>query len=73
MCTTNNANCFFYRILDGRDAYSYPNMMETCQEMYENSIRSPYLLGFIIDMYEEMLEAKTEDQTVLTKALDVSS
>ena len=47
-------------------------MMSTCQEMYDNNIRSPYLLGFIIDMYEEMLEARTEDQTVLTKALDVS-
>ena len=46
--------------------------MSTCQEMYQNDIRSPYLLGFIIDMYEEMLEANSNDKTPLPTAIEVS-
>ena len=33
-----------------------PGVSDFCQELYDKSIRSPYLLAFIVDMYEETLQ-----------------
>lgn len=41
--------------------------MDTCEEVYSNNIRSPLLLGVLVDMYWEK-----GDQPHLQKALEVS-
>ncbi|XP_071948994.1 protein farnesyltransferase/geranylgeranyltransferase type-1 subunit alpha-like [Antedon mediterranea] len=56
-------------ILSDHGMYKYSGLMDTCQGMYNNNIRSPYLIGCIIDMYEEMLEDKTGDDDTLVKAV----
>ncbi|XP_033113404.1 protein farnesyltransferase/geranylgeranyltransferase type-1 subunit alpha-like [Anneissia japonica] len=56
-------------ILSDHEMYKYPGLMDTCQEMYNKDIRSPYLIACIIDMYEEMLEAKTSQDDTLMKAV----
>jgi len=31
----------------------FPEVVEFCEDLYETGVRSPYLLSFLIDMYEE--------------------
>ena len=53
---------------------TYPGIVAFCTKLYEGNIRSPYLLGFMIDYHEEMLERGCEDdEDVLNSALDVST
>ena len=53
--------------------YDYPGLSEFCQDLYEKNIRSPYLMSFIVDCCEEMLENKCGDKDkILQKALNVS-
>ncbi len=55
------------RILKGKKLSEYPGLMDTCEEVYSNNIRSPLLLGVLVDMYWEK-----GDQPHLQKALEVS-
>ena len=61
------------RVLAQRDMYTFPGLLQACQEMYDDNIRSPYLLAFIVDMYEEMLESRQPQEGALIKATEVSS
>ncbi|XP_070540017.1 protein farnesyltransferase/geranylgeranyltransferase type-1 subunit alpha-like [Ptychodera flava] len=70
----NNESAWNYLrgVLSEKEMYSYPGVMEFCMKLYDSDIRSPYLLGFMIDMYEEMLEANTpEREETLGKATEL--
>lgn len=54
------------RILKGKQLSEYPGLRETCEEMLSNNIRSPLLLGVLVDMYQEL-----GDHTHLSKASEV--
>lgn len=63
------------RILQASGLSSYPGLLEQIEEMRETYC-SPYLLGFLVDFYEDALETNNNknNQTVtLNKALEVSS
>ena len=58
-------------ILLDKEKHTYPGLLEFCDELYSQSVRSPYLLGFLIECYEDALEDKTYENKadVLEKAL----
>ncbi|KAK2192900.1 hypothetical protein NP493_21g10019 [Ridgeia piscesae] len=59
-------------ILQERDLSTYPGIVAFCTKLYEGNIRSPFLLGFMIDYHEDMLEHGCEDdEDVLNSALDL--
>eukprot|EP00057_Strongylocentrotus_purpuratus_P031275 XP_784125.3 PREDICTED: protein farnesyltransferase/geranylgeranyltransferase type-1 subunit alpha [Strongylocentrotus purpuratus] len=66
----NNESSWSYLrgVLALRDISSFPGLMQTCQDMYSENVRSPFLLSFIIDIYEEQLESKTFPEDTLLKA-----
>ena len=39
--------------------YNFPGVLDYCTSLYEKSVRSPHLLSFMIDCFEEMLDDKT--------------
>ncbi|XP_025093432.1 protein farnesyltransferase/geranylgeranyltransferase type-1 subunit alpha-like [Pomacea canaliculata] len=48
----------------------YPGIMEFCQGLYDQSIRSPHLLACMVDIYEEKLELGCDNpEGTLDKAL----
>jgi hypothetical protein len=58
--------CACCRILKGKRLSEYPGLRETCEGMLSKNIRSPLLLGVLIDMYQEL-----GDHTHLSKAVEV--
>ena len=48
-------------VLQERSMYDFPGVLDFCEELYAKSIRSPHLLGFMIDCFDEMLEEKDCD------------
>ena len=55
-----------------RELSTYPGLIEFCLKLYEDQIRSPYLIACMIDTYEEMLELGCNDKNnVLKKVLEV--
>ncbi|XP_035671923.1 protein farnesyltransferase/geranylgeranyltransferase type-1 subunit alpha-like [Branchiostoma floridae] len=40
----------------GAEISSYPKLMDTCQELRASGVHTPYLLAFLLDCHEEMLE-----------------
>ena len=64
----------FDRILLDRDISKYPALLAYCLDLYGKNIRSPYMLAFMVDFYEDQLEVETSDnkQETLQKAIDVS-
>lgn len=60
--------CSLNRVLKGKRLSEYPGLREACEDMYSGHIRSPLLLGLLIDMYQEI-----GDHTHLNKALEASS
>ncbi|KAI0214920.1 Protein farnesyltransferase/geranylgeranyltransferase type-1 subunit alpha [Lamellibrachia satsuma] len=70
----NNESSWNYLrgILQEKDLSTYPGIVSFCTKLYEGNIRSSYLLGFMIDYHEEMLERGCEDdEDVLNSALDL--
>ncbi|XP_064630696.1 protein farnesyltransferase/geranylgeranyltransferase type-1 subunit alpha-like [Lineus longissimus] len=63
----NNESAWNYLrgIFLGRTMSTYPGLREFCQELYDQRIRSPYLLSLIIDMNEEMIKAGSSDKEKL--------
>ncbi|CAH1783097.1 unnamed protein product [Owenia fusiformis] len=65
---------FLRGVLQDRELSRYPKLMEYCLNMYEHSIRSPYLMALIVDMYVEQMELKdVENSVALPKALQFCS
>lgn len=60
-------------ILQDRGLGSYPGLLDQVQELRETHC-SPYLLAFLVDMYEDTLENASVEQgqeQTLSKALEV--
>ena len=47
------------RVLQERTMYNFPGVLDYCTSLYDKSVRSPHLLSFMIDCFEEMLDDKT--------------
>ena len=56
-------------MLKGKQLSEHPGLKDTCQEMFSQRIRSPFLLSLLVDMYEE--EVGQGKQESLRKALEV--
>ena len=62
-----------FSVLQESDLSANPELMEYCQELYNKNIRSPYLLAFMVDFYEDSLDLGTDKkEETLQKALEVS-
>ncbi|XP_060069526.1 protein farnesyltransferase/geranylgeranyltransferase type-1 subunit alpha-like [Ylistrum balloti] len=67
----NNESAWNYLkgALMDHDLSQYPGLMDFCLQLYESRYRSPYLMGCMVDTYEEMLEKDCDDRnSVLDKA-----
>lgn len=50
----------------------YPGVTEFCQQLYDKMIRSPFLLGFMVELDEERLKSEQGDKAkLLEHALEV--
>ncbi|XP_022098238.1 protein farnesyltransferase/geranylgeranyltransferase type-1 subunit alpha-like [Acanthaster planci] len=69
----NNESAWNYLrgVLADTSMNDFPGLSDYCQGMFDGNIRSPYLLGFIIEMQEELLEEGKGDEQVLHKATEL--
>ncbi|XP_053407635.1 protein farnesyltransferase/geranylgeranyltransferase type-1 subunit alpha-like isoform X2 [Mercenaria mercenaria] len=65
----NNTSQFTDEVIDreisvlmDRQLQKYPSVLEFCQQLYDDRYRSPYLIAYMIDTYEEMLEQGCKDK-----------
>ena len=59
------------RVLSDINMSDFTSVRDFCQGMYDKDIRSPYLLGFMVEMQEEQLEGGNGEESVLLKATEV--
>lgn len=71
MLLDNICVCLLYRVLLDKSSYKYPGVMDFVMKLYTDSNRSPYMLAFLINMYEEMLEDSPKDEDTLQRAVKV--
>ena len=64
-----HAPLWLHSVLKGKQLSEHPGLKDTCQEMFSQRIRSPFLLSLLVDMYEE--EVGQGKQEGLGKALEV--
>ena len=64
-----HAPLWLHSVLKGKELSEHPGLKDTCQEMFSQRIRSPFLLSLLVDMYEE--EVGQGKQESLGKALEV--
>ena len=46
---------FFHSILQEKEMSNYPGVEEFCMNLYDKDIRSPYLMGFMVELDEEKI------------------
>ncbi|XP_052771541.1 protein farnesyltransferase/geranylgeranyltransferase type-1 subunit alpha-like [Mya arenaria] len=65
----NNESAWNYLkgVLLDRQLQNYPSVLAFCQQLYEDRYRSPYLMAYMIDTYEEMLEQESDDRAATLK------
>lgn len=64
--------CCAVSVVQEKKLSKYPGIMEFCQGLYDQSIRSPHLLACMVDIYEEKLELGCDNpEGTLDKALKV--
>ena len=64
-----HAPLWLHSVLKGKQLSEHPGLKDTCQEMFSQRIRSPFLLSLLVDMYEE--DVGQGKQESLGKALEV--
>jgi len=70
----NNESAWNYLtgILMDTEMRRQPSIMDFCTDLYNKNIRSPYLLAFMVDLYEDMLQSGAcDDQGILQKVRDL--
>ena len=54
------------------DSLLYPGVLDFCKKLYSENIRSPHLLAFMVDCYDELLSTDYKDkESLLNEALQV--
>ncbi|XP_071793245.1 protein farnesyltransferase/geranylgeranyltransferase type-1 subunit alpha-like [Asterias amurensis] len=69
----NNESAWNYLrgVLSDINMSDFTSVRDFCQSMYDKDIRSPYLLGFMVEMQEEQLEGGNGEESVLLKATEL--
>ena len=69
----NSVPYLYYSVLLDRELSKFPDVLDFCKSLYADRYRSPYLMGYMVDTYEEMLEQGCGDkQETLDKASEVN-